>query len=63
MWLTERNAALSARAIHKKPACRHPNNCARGRGQRLKETYRRSCPEGTWLKFSAWRGDRGRQGN
>ena len=27
----------------------------RPRGQRLKETYRRSCPKGTWLKFSAVR--------
>ena len=27
----------------------------RPRGQRLKETYRLSCPKGTWLKFSAVR--------
>ena len=25
------------------------------RGQRLKETHSRSCPKGTWLKFSAVR--------
>ena len=71
MWLTERNAPLSARAIHRKPACRRPIGCARGRrpgdpskgdrkelnpgGQRLKEAYHRSCPKGTWLKFSAVR--------
>ena len=30
MWLTERNAPLSARAIHRKPACRRPKGCARG---------------------------------
>ena len=24
-------------------------------GQRLKETHRRSCPKGTWLKFLAVR--------
>ena len=30
MWLTERNAPLSARAIHMKPACRRPIGCARG---------------------------------
>ena len=30
MWLTERNAPLSARAIHRKPACRRPIGCARG---------------------------------
>ena len=30
MWLTERNALLSARAIHRKPACRRPIGCARG---------------------------------
>ena len=24
-------------------------------GQRLKETYRRSCPKRTWVKFSAVR--------
>ena len=30
MWLTERNAPLSARAIHSKPACRRPIGCARG---------------------------------
>ena len=67
----ESNAALSATAIHRKTACRHPKGCARGgrpedplmgdrkelrlRGQRLKETYRWSCPKGTWLKFSAER--------
>ena len=78
MWLTERNAPLSARAIHRKPACRRPKGCARGGGpedpsmgdrkelrtrvQRLKDTYRRSCPKGTWLKFSAERWKRGRQG-
>ena len=71
MCLTERNAPLSARAIHRKPACRRPKGCARGerpedpsmgdrkeltpRGQRLKETHSRSCPKGTWLKFSAVR--------
>ena len=71
MWLTERNAALSATAFHRKPACRHPKGCARGgrsedhsmgerkelrpRGQRLKKTYRRSCPKGTWLRFWAVR--------
>ena len=31
MSLTERNAPLSARAIHRKPACRRPKGCARGR--------------------------------
>ena len=30
MWLTERNAPLSARAIHRKPACRRPKSCAGG---------------------------------
>ena len=71
MWLTEKNAPLSARAIHRKPASRRPKGCARGGrpedpsmgdrkelrpcGQRLKDTYRRSCPKGTWLKFSAVR--------
>ena len=30
MWLTERNAPLSARAIHGKPACRRLKDCARG---------------------------------
>ena len=30
MWLTEINAPLSARAIHRKPACRRPKGCARG---------------------------------
>ena len=30
MWLTERNAPLSARAILRKPACRRPIGCARG---------------------------------
>ena len=71
MWLRERNAALSATAIHRKPACRHPKGCSRGRRpedplmgdrkevkpcrQRLKKTYLRSCPKGTWLKFSAVR--------
>ena len=71
MWLTERNAPLSARAIRRKPACRRPIGCARGgmpgdpskgdrkelkpSGQRLKGAYRRSCPIGTWLMFSAVR--------
>ena len=71
MWLTERNAPLSARAIHRAPACRRPKGCPRGgrpedpsmgdrkelrpRGQRLKGTYRQSCPKGTWLKFLAVR--------
>ena len=71
MWLTERNAPLLARAIHRKPACRRPIGCARGgrpvdpskgdrkelkpSGQRLKGAYHRSCPKGTWLKFSAVR--------
>ena len=70
MWLTERNAPLSARAIHRKPACRRPKGCARGGrpkdpskgdrkelkpfGQRLKGD-RRSCPKGIWLNFSAMR--------
>ena len=32
-WIVaERNAALSATAIHRKPACRHPKGCAGGRG-------------------------------
>ena len=30
MWLRERNAVLSATAIHRKPACSHPKGCARG---------------------------------
>ena len=30
MWLTERNAPLSAGAIHRKPARRRPIGCARG---------------------------------
>ena len=30
MWFTERNAPLSARAIHRKPTCRRPKGCARG---------------------------------
>ena len=30
MWLTEKNAPLSARAIHRKPACRRPIGCTRG---------------------------------
>ena len=61
------NAALSATAIHRIPACRHPKGCAGGerpddpstgdmielRRQRVTETYRRSYPKGTWLKFSA----------
>ena len=79
MWLTERNAPLPARAIQRKPACRHPKGCARGgrpegpsmgdlkelrpSGRQLNDTYRRSCPKGTWLKFSPVRGERGRQGN
>ena len=69
--VVESNAALSATANHRKPACRHPKGCARGgtpedpstgdrmelslRGQRLQETYRRSCRKGTCLKFSAGR--------
>ena len=28
--VVESNAALSATAIHRKPACRHPKGCARG---------------------------------
>ena len=31
MWLTEENASLSVRAIHRKPACRRQKGCARGR--------------------------------
>ena len=30
MWLTERNAPLLARAIHRKPACGRPKGFARG---------------------------------
>ena len=30
MWLTERNAPLSATAIYRKPACRRSKACARG---------------------------------
>ena len=33
MSLRDRNAALSATAIHRKPACRHAKGCARGRRQ------------------------------
>ena len=69
MWLTERNAPLLARAIHKKPAYRRPKGCVRGGrpedpsisdrkqlrpcGQRLTRTYHRSCPKGTGFKFSS----------
>ena len=28
--VVESNAALSATAIHRKPACRHPKGCAKG---------------------------------
>ena len=28
--LAESNAALLAKGIHRKPACRHPKGCARG---------------------------------
>ena len=67
--VVESNAALWVTAIHRIPTCRHPKGSARGGrpedpstgdrmelrpgGQRLKETYRRSCAMGTGLKFWA----------